>query len=196
MVYPKSNLSPESQPWGRSVEDRLIALESGLSRSLADLNSTLKQLSSSVQLVSQRSQISGIDTGAKAVTAPAGAGVKAFNTLTTEPQLTFLAYYKRTLVSYGCHIQAAPSSSVAYGLARVLVNTVAQSVGLDILVAADGPNGPGDEFVSKSFMLETTPGSTYALRMETGYIQGTASANIDYSKMFIAAVGIGIGNVQ
>lgn len=191
-TIPNSNLPPQSQPWGRSVDQRIVDLQLAVDRIMRDSATNFKQISANVQLVSQRSQLSAVDTGIVSITAPSTSpGSTAYNTVTTEPDLTFLAYYPKTLVSYGARIQAGPSSSAGYGLARVLVDAVAQDFAFDLLVSADGPNGPGNEMVIKQFLLSTTPGDTYTLQMETGYIQGSSNTDIDYSDMYVAAVGIG-----
>lgn len=59
-VNPRPDLPPQSQPWGRSVEDRLAALERREQLTAQDTNNTLTQLNSSVQLLSQ--QVSDVQT--------------------------------------------------------------------------------------------------------------------------------------
>lgn len=51
-VIPTSYLPPESQPWGRSVDERIGNLETLVGRMSQETNNTLLQLGSSVQLLS------------------------------------------------------------------------------------------------------------------------------------------------
>jgi hypothetical protein len=51
---PQSNLPPNSQPWGRYIEESLATLERGNSINGQNSNNNLRQLNSSVQLVSQQ----------------------------------------------------------------------------------------------------------------------------------------------
>jgi hypothetical protein len=53
---PQSYLPPNSQPWGRYVEESLATLERGTSINGQNSNNNLRQLNSSVQLLSQQQQ--------------------------------------------------------------------------------------------------------------------------------------------
>lgn len=50
---PQSNLPPQSQPWARSIEQSIADLERGTSINGQNSNNNLRQLNSSVQLLSQ-----------------------------------------------------------------------------------------------------------------------------------------------
>lgn len=51
---PQSYLAPQSQPWGRFVEQSLADLEKGVSINGQNSNNNLRQLNSSVQLLSEQ----------------------------------------------------------------------------------------------------------------------------------------------
>lgn len=51
---PQSYLAPQSQPWGRFVEQSLTDLEKGISINGQNSNNNLRQLNSSVQLLSEQ----------------------------------------------------------------------------------------------------------------------------------------------
>lgn len=53
-TYHRNYLSPESQPWARDVEDRLLSIEQANALTAQETNNTLLQLNSSVQLLSQQ----------------------------------------------------------------------------------------------------------------------------------------------
>lgn len=53
-VIPNSNLPPQSQPWGRSVDARIADLQRLAERNSLDSDNNLKQLASSVQLLSSQ----------------------------------------------------------------------------------------------------------------------------------------------
>lgn len=53
-VTPQSYLSPQSQPWGRYIEQSIASLEKGISINGQNSNNNLRQLNSSVQLLSQQ----------------------------------------------------------------------------------------------------------------------------------------------
>lgn len=60
MRYPESYLAPQSQPWARSVEERLTALERSDALVAQESGNTFRQLNSSIDLLS--SQVSDIQT--------------------------------------------------------------------------------------------------------------------------------------
>lgn len=53
-VRPRSELPPPSQPWGRSVDERISSLERSVTLSNVNLANTILQLNSSVQLLSEQ----------------------------------------------------------------------------------------------------------------------------------------------
>lgn len=60
---PQSYLPPNSQPWGRYVEESLATLERGTSINGQNSNNNLRQLNSSVQLLSQQQQALEVQQG-------------------------------------------------------------------------------------------------------------------------------------
>ena len=54
MIVPDSFLPPESQPWGRSVDQRIAALESVATLNAQSVDNNLKQLAASVNLLANQ----------------------------------------------------------------------------------------------------------------------------------------------
>ena len=54
MTVPDSLLPPESQPWGRSVDQRLTSLEFAAKLNNPSVDNNLKQLAASVNLLSNQ----------------------------------------------------------------------------------------------------------------------------------------------
>lgn len=54
MIVPDSYLPPESQPWGRSVDQRIASLESVAALNAQNVDNNLKQLAASVNLLANQ----------------------------------------------------------------------------------------------------------------------------------------------
>lgn len=110
---PDANLPPQSAQWGRSVEDRLSALVLSASLNTQDVNNTLLQLNSSVQLLSQqvanlnnRAIVALGDSSTLNVTVPTGDQTTISWNANTSPQVTVNTPYSQVLVTIGCFATA------------------------------------------------------------------------------------------
>lgn len=135
-VIPTSYLPPESQQWGRSVDERISANSSAISLAGQEAANAQRQLESSIQRLSSFYSVAEAITTSNTVLEPASPGVytqTAFNS-SIDPDVTITTNTGRVLVT----ISAVGDLNVpGTGQARVYLQP--ECVGVDTLTQ----NSPG-----------------------------------------------------
>ena len=72
-VFPARNLSPEAEPWGRTIEERIVEIEGGLTRLGGTAHGTNRNIASSTETLAE--QIQELERLYKAIPKPAAASV-------------------------------------------------------------------------------------------------------------------------
>ena len=103
-TYHRNYLSPESQPWARDVEDRLLSIEQANALTAQETNNTLLQLNSSVQLLTTSSPRAVADTSSYAFSPPASQVLNIVWTAQTDPEIVIASPSSVLLVTIAANV--------------------------------------------------------------------------------------------
>lgn len=184
----KRNLGPDSELWGRSVDNRLTSIEGKhdtLNRETTNafkgLNAQVGRLTEQQNLQTALTPATSADEGLVTVTAPlAQANNPVWSDLTSGPSVTFQTPFDAVLLTFGSYIVSYGNSVQAmYGLATVMVDGVVDptvmlsQASYDQFAASTSEGGH-----SKSVLLAVTPDTPTTISVVYGYRTFANSASL------------------
>jgi len=205
-VYHRNYLSPESQPWARDVEGRIVTLETREALTAQNSDNTLSQLNASVQLLSQqvanltnRAIVALGDPSPLSVSVPTGDQTTISWDANTSPQVTINTPYSQVLVTIGCFATAngLSTSDFVYAFMGLSISGATPSTDFGDWPSVNSQNPvSGSSFSANptlTRLVSVTPDADTTFNPRYGYgrqggISGTTSC--DFSGRYISVTPI------
>lgn len=187
-VVPTSYLPPESQPWGRSVDQRIAGNASSIAQAAQDASNAQRQLESSIQRLSSFYSIADSDTTANSFIEPSTPGVyglQAFNA-SVDPSISVTTNTGRVLVTVSAMGNFTNSGSTTggvyfhpecVGVDTITFESPAYRVGL-----SSGATAVNELFGGSFQILYNIPAGTYTFRFRraAGASGNSVAVNTSY----------------